>query len=183
MIRVVCYHSFEELAGGELFKYKCDHDLGHSGPHDSNPGSDHEGALWNTGDYGDRVPEFTVKDSGKREEYENGFVRDTEDGKVDLTSYIVIEDLDLVDLEGLQRYAAHMTKGAVKYGRENWRQATGLIAHLRFARSLVRHVVQLLKGDRTEDHASAIKFNVDAFEQTRKTLSSDELKERYGSIE
>lgn len=110
---------------------------------------------------------FTVKDSGVREEYDNGFVRDTEDGKPDLTRYLAVPNLHLVPIEMVERLAAHMTKGAQKYGEDNWRKATGPVAVARFLRSLARHVVQYFQGDRTEDHAAAITFNVWAAEVTR----------------
>jgi len=122
---------------------------------------------------------FVVKDSGVREEYANGFVRDTEEGKPDLTeplrllyarpdlaALISRPGFDLLPVEGLERWADHMDKGAQKYGRDNWRQARGLVAKTRFLRSLVRHVAQYITGDRTEDHAAAICFNVWAAEVT-----------------
>jgi len=122
---------------------------------------------------------FVVKDSGVREEYANGFVRDTEDGKPDLTESLRLlyarPDLaalisrpgfDLLPVEGLERWSDHMFKGAQKYGRDNWRQARGLVAKTRFLRSLVRHVAQYITGDRSEDHAAAVCFNVWAAEVT-----------------
>lgn len=122
---------------------------------------------------------FVVKDSGVREEYANGFVRDTEDGKSDLTAALALlyerPDLaklitrpgfDLLPREALERWADHMAKGAEKYGADNWRQARGPIAVARFLRSLVRHVAQYLTGDRSEDHAAAVCFNVWAAELT-----------------
>lgn len=112
------------------------------------------------------APEFVVKDSGKREEYDNGFVRDTEEGKPDYARIMAVPGLDLIPIEMLERLGAHLSKGAVKYGRENWRKATGLTAKLRFARSLFRHARQLILGHRDEDHAAATTFNVWAYELT-----------------
>lgn len=111
-------------------------------------------------------PGFTVKDSGTREEYANGFVRDTEDGKYDYARVLRIEGLHLIPIEALERWGAHMVKGAEKYGEDNWRQARGPIAVARFLRSLCRHVVQYIRKDRTEDHAAAVCFNVWAAELT-----------------
>jgi hypothetical protein len=126
-----------------------------------------------------RTVEFVVKDSGQREEYANGFVRDTEDGKPDyatalemlhedpeLLALITRPGFDLLPWEALRRWSDHMEKGAAKYGRNNWTQARGLVAKARFARSLVRHVAQYITGDRTEDHAAAVCFNVWAAEFT-----------------
>lgn len=111
-------------------------------------------------------PEFAVKDSGAREEYANGFVRDTEDGKYDYARILRIEGLHLIPIEALERWGAHMVKGAAKYGEDNWRQARGPVAVARFLRSLCRHVVQYIRKDRTEDHAAAVCFNVWAAELT-----------------
>ncbi len=113
-----------------------------------------------------QAPGFVVKDSGVREEYANGFVRDTEDGKYDYARILAIPGLHLIPVEALERWGAHMLKGAEKYGEDNWRQARGPVAVARFLRSLCRHVVQYIRKDRTEDHAAAVCFNVWAAELT-----------------
>lgn len=110
--------------------------------------------------------EFIVKDSGKREEYANGFIRDTEEGKPDYARIMAVPGLHLIPIEMLERLGAHLSKGAIKYGEDNWRKATGLTAKLRFARSLFRHARQLILGQRDEDHAAAVTFNVWAYELT-----------------
>jgi len=109
---------------------------------------------------------FEVKDSGKREEYDNGFIRDTEDGKPDYARIMAIPGLHLIPIEMLERMGSHMLKGAEKYGMDNWRRATGLVAKLRFSRSLFRHARALILGKRDEDHAAAVWFNVAAYELT-----------------
>lgn len=109
---------------------------------------------------------FVVKDSGQREEYENGFVRDTEEGKYDYARVLAVPGLHLIPIEMLERLGEHLVKGAAKYGEDNWRKATGSVAKERFARSLTRHVRQLITGDRDEDHAAAIVFNAFAYELT-----------------
>lgn len=113
---------------------------------------------------------FMVKDSGQREELGNGFVRDTEDGKPDLARYLKIPGLELLPVEFLERWAAHMVKGAEKYGPDNWRQARGQHSLERFERSATRHLRQLIRGDRDEDHAAAVAFNVAAMEYVRGLL-------------
>lgn len=104
------------------------------------------------------MSEFQVKDSGARERYASGMERDTTEGKPDYT---------LIPLEFLERWAWHMTKGAVKYGRDNWRLAAGAEELTRFEGSALRHMMQWLRGDRSEDHASAVAFNVAAAEYVR----------------
>lgn len=117
----------------------------------------------------DSATGFVVKDSGVREEYANGFVRDTEQGKYDYSRILQIEGLHLIPIEALERWGAHMVKGAEKYGEDNWRQARGLVAIARFIRSLCRHTVQFIRRDRTEDHPAAVCFNVWAAELTPET--------------
>jgi hypothetical protein len=119
------------------------------------------------------VNDFQVKDSGSREELGNGFVRDTEDGKADFARVLRINGLDLLPAEFLERWGAHMVKGAEKYGPDNWRQAEGEYAMERFARSATRHLRQLIRGDRDEDHAAAVAFNVAAMEYVRANLKED----------
>lgn len=109
---------------------------------------------------------FDVKDSGARERYASGMERDTTEGKPDYT---------LIPLEFLERWAQHMTKGAVKYGRENWRLAAGTPELERFQASAFRHLMQWLGGDRSEDHAAAVAFNVAAAEYVRGRLEKSPL--------
>ncbi len=108
------------------------------------------------------MSDFQIKDSGDRIQFESGMVRDTEDDKVDYTYMLAGPMLD--------RYCVHLEKGAVKYGKENWLLADDQAALDRYERSLFRHVIQYLRGDRSEDHASAIIFNVNGAEYVRDRL-------------
>lgn len=103
--------------------------------------------------------EFVVKDSGKREDFASGMRRDVEDGKPD---YTLVRDGPM-----FERYAAHLTKGAEKYGRRNWQLASSQEEYERFMRSAARHFEQWLHGDRDEDHAAAVFFNINAAEYVR----------------
>ena len=94
---------------------------------------------------------FETKDSGKREEFTSGMVRDTQDDK---------PRYDLIDRSFLKRWAELMARGAKKYGEENWRKAAGEAELKRFRASAVRHMYQWLDGDTTEDHAAAVAFNL-----------------------
>lgn len=107
------------------------------------------------------MPEFEVKDSGVRQEYESGMRRDTQDGKPDYT---------LVDRTFLKRLAIHMTKGAKKYGRRNWQLANSQEELERFQSSALRHMVQWLDGDTDEDHMAACAFNLAAAEYVKGKL-------------
>ncbi len=117
------------------------------------------------------IPAFVTKDSGERQEFSTGMQRDTETDK---------PRYDLLDKELLKRWALLMGRGAKKYGEENWRKASTLEELKRFESSLLRHAFQLLEGDRTEDHAAAICFNVAGYEMVRSRVFLKEIDIRQG---
>lgn len=90
---------------------------------------------------------FTTKDSGKRQSFPSGMVRDVQDDK---------PRFDLIPTEGLRRLAELYTRGAVKYGDDNWRKGQPLS---RAYASLFRHLIQWREGDRAEDHMAAVAWN------------------------
>ena len=92
--------------------------------------------------------QFEIKDSGVREDFEGGAVRDTEEGK---------PRYDLIPPTALKRLAIHYANGAKKYNEHNWTKG---IPISRCIASLMRHVFQFVAGGTDEDHASAIIFNV-----------------------
>ena len=106
--------------------------------------------------------EFVIKDSGKRMEFDSGMVRDTIEGKTD---YSLIMDGPM-----LERWAIHLTKGAQKYSARNWMKAEGEAELERFRQSAIRHFFQWMRGERDEDHAAAVYFNVNGVEYTREKL-------------
>jgi hypothetical protein len=112
------------------------------------------------------VSGFEIKDSGARESFDSGMVRDTEEGKLDFSL--------VLDGPMFKRWAAHLTKGAQKYAPRNWMKAAGEAEFDRFKRSFLRHVVAYLDGDRDEDHAAAILFNVNGMEYVRDQLNADD---------
>ena len=105
---------------------------------------------------------FVTKDSGERQEFSTGMVRDTQTNK---------PRYDLLDSPMLKRWAELMARGALKYGEDNWRKASTEEELKRFTASLLRHTFQLIEGDRTEDHAAAIMFNVAGIEMVRSKLN------------
>ena len=105
---------------------------------------------------------FITRDSGQREEYASGMVRDTQDGKPDYT---------LIDRAFLKRWADLMVRGAKKYGRENWRHADSPAELERFEASALRHMMQWLDGEGDEDHAAAVAFNLAAAEYVKSRLA------------
>lgn len=117
------------------------------------------------------MDEFTIKDSGKRQEFKSGMVRDTTEGK---TNYLKVLDGPMFD-----RWATHLTKGAVKYpdvspGVANWTLADGEEELVRFKQSAFSHFRKWLRGDMDEDHAAALFFNVNGYEFVKAKLASKE---------
>ena len=108
-------------------------------------------------------PTFTVKDSGKREQFSGGMVRDVADDKID---YSLIYDGPMLD-----RWADHLTKGAKKYAARNWMLAEGDAELRRFKASAARHFRQWMRGDTDEDHAAATFFNINGYEYLRNKKS------------
>jgi hypothetical protein len=111
---------------------------------------------------------FEVKDSGSRQEFDSGMVRDTQDGKID---YTVVLDGPMLD-----RWAEHLTKAKQKYpdirpGVANWTLAAGEEELVRFRKSAFRHFRQWLRGDSDEDHAAAVIFNLNGYEYVKEKLN------------
>lgn len=111
--------------------------------------------------------DFVVKDSGKQEQFNSGMMRETATGKTNWWRVFVGPMLE--------RYAIHLTKGATKYpdvtpGTPNWTLAAGEEELARFKDSAARHFVQWLRGDRDEDHAAAVIFNLDGAEYVREKM-------------
>ena len=107
------------------------------------------------------MSDFIVKDSGKRQEYESGMVRDTQENK---------PNYNLIDKDFLLRLANHLTKGAIKYGRGNWERANSVEEMQRFQDSAFRHLMQWMNGETDEDHMAAVAFNLAAFEFVKRKM-------------
>jgi hypothetical protein len=105
-------------------------------------------------DADDRVPElqeeprpgYVTKDSGRREEFVTGMVRDVQEGKL---------RLDLIPLGVLKRDAELLGRGAAKYGDNNWKLGQPFS---RACASILRHYFQWVMGDESEDHLAAVRF-------------------------
>lgn len=109
----------------------------------------------------EHYPGFVTKDSGKREEFATGMVRDTQDDK---------PRYDLIDRAFLKRWAELMARGAKKYGENNWKKAATEEELTRFKASAIRHLYQWLDGDTSEDHAAAVAFNLAGAEMVEEKL-------------
>lgn len=111
------------------------------------------------------APKFVTKDSGKREEFDSGMVRDTQDGKprYDLLLPRGVPYRD----QFLTRVAELLARGAEKYSERNWEAATGSSELDRFKSSALRHLMQWMVDESDEDHAAAVVFNLLAYETTK----------------
>ena len=88
-----------------------------------------------------------MRDSGKREAFETGAVRDSQDGK---------SRPDLISPFALDRVGHWLALGAEKYGPHNWQKGMDFS---RVTASLFRHLVAFMKRDDTEDNLAAIIAN------------------------
>lgn len=104
---------------------------------------------------------FSIKDSGERRSFESGMVRDTSEGK---TNFLSVRFGPM-----FRRWADHLTKGRVKYpdvspGTPNWTLAAGEEEFLRAKESAARHFESWVNGERDEDHAAGVFFNINLAE-------------------
>ena len=113
---------------------------------------------------------YVVKDSGTRQEFASGMVRDTADDKIDYS----------LPANGpmYKRWAGHLTKGAKKYpdtkpGSPNWMLARGEEEYIRFRKSAYRHFMQWFWGETDEDHASAVFFNINGAEYVKEKVDRE----------
>lgn len=95
-----------------------------------------------------------VKDSGSRQEFSTGAVRDTPEGK---------GRYDLLPAYAIGRIARHFENGARKYEDNNWRKGIPLT---RFLDSALRHLFKFSEGYRDEDHLAAAAWNILALIET-----------------
>jgi len=95
-----------------------------------------------------------VKDSGKRQVFKTGSMRDTPEGK---------GRFDLLPPYAILRLAQHFENGARKYGDRNWEKGQPLS---RYLDSAIRHLFAYLGGSRVEDHLAAVAWNALAYIQT-----------------
>jgi hypothetical protein len=88
-----------------------------------------------------------LKDSGKREKFPTGAIREPNLGR---------GRYDLISPIALRALAIHYERGAKKYTDRNWEKGLPLSRHLN---SAMRHLQDFLEGDRSEDHLSACSWN------------------------
>ena len=88
-----------------------------------------------------------MHDSGQRQQFDTGAMRDTSDDK---------PRPDLISPFAEERLGEWLRKGALKYNEHNWAKGMPMS---RCLASLCRHVMKYKQGLKDEDHLSAIMFN------------------------
>lgn len=114
---------------------------------------------------------YEIKDSGVRESFPSGSVRDSQDMK---------GRYDLLPFSALERIAIHTELGAKKYGDRNWEKGQPI---KRYINSAIRHITKFAMGYRDEDHLAACAWNVMAamwtIDQITEGLLPPQLGEGY----
>lgn len=100
----------------------------------------------------------SVVDSGQRQNFQTGSVRDTDEGK---------GMPHLIPPLALRRLAVHYQNGAKKYAKNNWRKGQPIS---RFYDSAQRHLWSFAEGKTDEDHLAAVLWNVVAIIQTQQDI-------------
>jgi hypothetical protein len=113
----------------------------------------------------------TVNDSGERQDFGTGSVRDTREGK---------GRFDLITPIGLKRLAQHYENGAKKYGDRNWEKGQPVS---RYLDSAIRHLYAFLDGDRSEDHMAAVAWNALGAIHTEEKVKQGHLPEELNDLE
>ena len=120
--------------------------------------------------FADKRTEFITKDSGEREVFASGMVRDTRTGK---------GRWDLIPTEGLARLAGLYERGATKYGPRNWEKGSDLS---RYMDSMIRHAFQASAGMTDEDHLAAVAWNALAIMDHQAKIARGELAESLNDL-
>lgn len=113
-------------------------------------------------EYDELRESFILKDSGEREKFDSGMVRDQRAGK---------GRFDLISPIALRRLAVIYEKGAIKYEPRNWEKGAPMG---RFLDSALRHLNQYKEGYRDEDHLAQSAWNIFCmihFDEIRKELN------------
>jgi hypothetical protein len=156
------------------------------------------------------MSQFVTKYSGNQDNYDTGDVRDISDNKsrfdlipleiLDLlqqsyggmaldidnsipyyTGFIDTEEIrvDLIPELILNRLGGLYYRGALKYGINNYQKGMPLS---RYYQSLLRHLIQWVAGDSSEDHLSAVIWNAASIMWTEHAIKSGQLNSDLADI-
>jgi hypothetical protein len=105
-----------------------------------------------------------LKDSGEREQFSTGAVRDTATDK---------PRPDLISPFFLERLGEHLRKGAIKYQAWNWAKG---IPSSRCYESAMRHLMRYAQGYTDEDHLAAAAFNIMAIIHNEEVSGNEQVR-------
>lgn len=111
-----------------------------------------------------------IKDSGERQDFSTGSVRDTDEGKGQPSRLSTLF---------LRRLAIHTQNGLKKYGDRNWEKGQPLS---RYIDSMMRHLWKIQEGNTDEDHVAALGWNVMAFTHTKELIDAGRLPEKLDDL-
>lgn len=111
-----------------------------------------------------------LKDSGTRDTFETGAVRDAQQGK---GAY------HLLPYWPIFKVACVYEAGARKYAPRNWEKGIPLS---RFADSAMRHFAKWMNGDRDEDHLHQAIWNLMGLSQTIRWIEEGKLPESLNDL-
>ena len=109
-----------------------------------------------------------TKDSGQREAFDSGAVRDV---RTDKGRY------DLVSPYALKRLAQLYERGSQKYVDRNWEKG---MPSTRVFDSMIRHAFAWLAGENDEDHLAAVAWNAFALMHYEATHPEVDDRPNYG---
>ena len=113
------------------------------------------------------MADYVTKDSGAREQYKSGMVRDTREDK---------GRFDLITPIALRRLAQLYERGARKYADRNWEKGAPLS---RFLDSAMRHLADYLEGKREEDNLASAAWNIFAMMHIEEMVERGLMPEEY----
>ena len=106
---------------------------------------------------------YVIKDSGQRQTFDTGAVRDTQDDK---------GDLSLLPYYSILELSKHFQRGGRKYDKNNWRKGMPLS---RYFDSCQRHLCKVAMGYTDEAHLEAALFNLMCYMETKKRIEMGQL--------
>lgn len=116
------------------------------------------------------MTDVIVKDSGERQNFNTGAVRDTNEKK---GFYFCLPPNAIFQLARLYE------EGAKKYGLKNYLKGIPLS---RFLDSALRHTFKTLNGETDENHAIAAAWNMLAFVETKHLIDTGKLPKNLDDI-
>lgn len=115
---------------------------------------------------------YITQDSGKRQQFDSGGQRDTQEGKARFD--LLLPKGVPYEEQLLTRWANLMERGRRKYKERNWELFNSEEELERAKSSALRHLLQWIHDVEDEDHAAAVMFNLLAAENIKRKLKTNE---------